>query len=167
VVTEEAIFYRRFVADVRRCAAGRAPASVAEIERRMSAALDAVEPQARERAWARLVAAVNELLAGVRPHEIGPAARLRAFARENADLGRPRDLAITDFRFEMRGESVLRDRAGRTYLVFAPPAKAAPPPRPLDEIVPGPTRRLAEWAVYGLCGGAAAAAMWFSFFVPV
>jgi hypothetical protein len=167
VVTEEAIFYRRFVADVRRCAAGRAPAAVAEIERRMTAALEAADPQARERAWARLVAAVNELLAGVRPHELGPAARLRAFARENADLGRPRDLAITDFCFEMRGESVLRDRAGRTYLVFAPPPKAAPPPPPLDEIVPGPTRRIAEWAVYGLCGGAAAAAMWFSFFVPV
>jgi hypothetical protein len=166
VVTEEAIFYRRFVADVRRCAAGRAPASVAEIERRIAAALDAA-PAERERAWARLVAAVNELLAGVRPHEHGAAARLRAFARENADLGRPRDLAITDFRFEMRGESMLRDRSGRTYLVFAPPAKAAPPPPPLDEVVPEPTRRLAEWAVYTVCGGAAAAAMWFAFFVPV
>ncbi|HEX3463094.1 MAG TPA: hypothetical protein VHS78_03440, partial [Candidatus Elarobacter sp.] len=139
----------------------------AEIERRMAAALDAAEPEARERAWARLVAAVNELLAGVRSHEAGAAARLRAFARENADLGRPRDLAITDFRFEQRGEGVLRDRAGRIYLVFAPPPKAAPAPPPLDEIVPGPTRRLVEWAVYGLCGGAALAAMWFSFFVPV
>lgn len=167
MVTEEALFYRRFVADVRRCAAGRAPASVAEIESRIAAALEAAEPQQRERAWARLVAAVNELLSGVRAHEHGAAARLRAFVRENADLGRPRDLAITDFRFTMRGDSVLRDRAGRTYLVFAPPAKAAPPPPPLDEVVPGPTRRLAEWAVYGLCGGAAAAAMWFSFFVPV
>ena len=133
----------------------------------MAAALDAADPVARERAWARLVAVVNELLAGVRSHELGAAARLRAFVRENADLGRPRDLAITDFRFELRGEGVLRDRRGRTYLVYAPPAKAAPPPPPLDEIVPGPTRTLVEWAVYGLCGGAALAATWFAFFVPV
>jgi hypothetical protein len=163
-VTDEAIFYRRFVDDVRRCAAGRAPASVAEIERRVSAAMVA-PPEVRERSWARVIAAVNELLSAVPAREIGPAARLRAFARENADLGRPRDLAITDFRFAMRPEGVLTGRGGRSYVVFAriPPVPSAV----LDEVVPGPTRRLAEWAVYSLCGGAAAAALWFSLIVPV
>src|ERR1700736_1428608 len=97
-MTEEALFYRRFIVDVRRCAAGRTPASVAEIEQRAQVALVAA-PAQRERLWARVVAAVNELLAGVPRRELGPAARLRAFVRENADLGRPRDLAITDFRF--------------------------------------------------------------------
>jgi hypothetical protein len=166
-VTDEAIFYRRFVDDVRRCAAGRAPASVAEIERRVDVAMGAA-PDVRERSWARVVAAVNELLAGVPPRELGAAARLRTFVRENADLGRPRDLAITDFRFVMRPESVLTDRSGRSYVVFARiPRAPNPPAHPLDEVVPGPTRRLAEWAVFGLCGGAAAAALWFAFVVPV
>jgi hypothetical protein len=164
-VTDEALFQRRFVEDVRRCAAGRAPASVAEIERRIDVAL-AAAPGERERHWARLVAAVNELLAGMPARFSGPAARLRAFARENADLGRPRDVAITDFRFVARAEGLLTDRRGRSYLVFAPIA-AAPPAVTLDEVVPGPTRLLAEWAVYSLCGGAAAAALWFAFIVPV
>jgi len=165
-VTDEALFRRRFVEDVRRCAAGRAPASVAEIEARIALALSA-GPQESERHWARLVAAVNELLAGLPPRFAPQAARLRAFARENADLGRPRDVAITDFRFDMRAQGIMADRMGRRYLVFAPIAPAAPPPAALDEVVPGPTRRLAEWAVYGLCGGAAAAALWFAFIVPV
>ncbi|HZW54491.1 MAG TPA: hypothetical protein VFF00_10665 [Candidatus Elarobacter sp.] len=164
-LTDEAIFYRRFVDDVRRCAAGRAPASVAEIERRVGVAMVAA-PEVRERSWARVVAAVNELLAGVPPRELGPAARLRAFVRENADLGRPRDLAITDFRFTMRPEGLLTDRAGRSYVVFARIPRV-PKLTTLDEVVPGPTRLLAEWAVYGLCGGAAAAALWFSLIVPV
>jgi hypothetical protein len=47
-------------------------------------------------------------------------------------------------------------RAGRTL-----------PLSGLAEVVPGPTRRLTEWAVYALCGGAAAAALWFAFIVPV
>jgi hypothetical protein len=165
ILTDEAIFCRRFVDDVRRCAAGRAPASVAEIERRIGAAMVA-PPEVRERSWARVVAAVNELLSGVPAREIGPAARLRAFVRENADLGRPRDLAITDFHFSMRPDGVLTGRGGRTYVVFAPIPRV-PPAAVLDEVVPGPTRRLAEWAVYGLCGGAAAAALWFSLIVPV
>jgi len=164
-MTEESLFYRRFVDDVQRCAAGCAPAVVVEIERRVRDALIA-EPTLRERAWARVVAAVNELLAGIPSHATGAAARLRAFVRENADLGRPRDVAITDFAFTLRGEGVLTDRSGRKYLMFARPPRARTPAT-LDEVVPGSTRRIAEWAVYSLCGGAAAAALWFAFIVPV
>lgn len=161
--TEETLFYRRFVDDVRRCAAGRAPATVAEIESRVRIALIA-PPAARERRWARVVAAVNELLVGLPGRDGGPFARLRTFVRENADLGRPRDVAITDFRFDMRAEGVLTGRRGRSYLVYAHLPRAV---RPLDEVVPGATRRLAEWAVYGLCGGAAAASLWLAFIVPI
>jgi hypothetical protein len=164
-MTEEAIFYRRFIDDVRRCAAGGAPASVSEIERRVGVALTA-EPERRERAWARAVAAVNELLSAIPERALGPAARLRAFVRENADLGRPRDLAITDFRFSTEPDGVLVARDGRRYLVFAPIVPATPVPV-LDEVVPPGTRRLAECAVYALCGGAATAALWFAFIVPV
>jgi hypothetical protein len=162
-VTEETLFYRRFVDDVRRCAAGRAPATVAEIESRVRVALIA-PPAARERRWARVVAAVNELLVGLPGRDGGPIARLRRFVRENADLGRPRDVAITDFRFDMRTEGVLTDRSGRSYLVYAQITRAAVP---LDEFVPSATRHLAEAAVYGLCGGAAVAALWFTFIVPI
>jgi hypothetical protein len=164
-MTEEVLFYRRFIDDVRRCAAGGAPASVAEIESRIGVALTA-GPERRERSWARVVAAVNELLAGVPERALGPAARLRAFVRENADLGRPRDLAITDFRFTTAVDGVLTAHDGRRYLVFAPIVPATPTPV-LDEVVPPGTRRLAECAVYALCGGAATAALWFAFIVPV
>jgi hypothetical protein len=160
---EETLFYRRFVDDVRRCAAGRAPATVAEIESRVRVALVA-PPAARERRWARVVAAVNDLLVGLPGRDGGPVARLRTFVRENADLGRPRDVAITDFRFDMRTEGVLTDRSGRSYLVFAQIRRAE---MPLDEVVPRATRRLAEWAVFALCGGTAAAAVWFAFIVPI
>lgn len=171
MMTDEAIFYRRFVADVRHCAGGQSPAYVAEIERRVRVALIA-PPSLRERRWARVVAAVNELLAGLggETARAAHAARLRAFVRENADLGRPRDLALTDFRFVPRGSAgVLTGRDGRRYLVFERFARAAGSlPLPgLDEDVPGPTRRLAEWAVYALCGGGALAALWFAFVVPL
>lgn len=166
-MTDEVLFYRRFVADVRRCAAGRAPASVAEIENRVRLALTAPSSQ-RERSWARLVAAVSELLAGVSDGEIGAAARLRTFVRENADLRRSRDVAITDFRFESSADCIVTDRKGRRYLLFASiPHVLRPVGAPLDEVVPPSTRRLAEWGVYTLCGAAAAAALWFSFVVPV
>ena len=135
-MTEESLFYRRFVDDVQRCAAGCAPAVVVEIERRVRDALIA-EPTLRERAWARVVAAVNELLAGIPSHATGAAARLRAFVRENADLGRPRDVAITDFAFTLRGEGVLTDRSGRKYLMFArPPRAASARPSPCGRSVP-------------------------------
>jgi len=172
-VTDEALFYRRFVSDVRRCAGGRAPTAVAEIERRIRVAMIAA-PGQRERRWARVVAAVADLLArfagGDQETEAAALARLREFVRENADLGRPHDVAITDFRFDTKVESVLVDGAGRAYLILAhrPGTPRRRPPEPaLEEIVPGPTRRLAEWAVFGLCGGAAAAALWFAFVVPV
>ena len=166
-MTDEALFYRRFVADVRRCAAGRAEASVLELEHRVRTALDA-PPSECERHWARVVAGVAELLAAV--GDGGDATRrLRAFLRENADLNRPRDVALTDFRVPARPAGVLHVRSGQRYLLFAGPARAARATVTvaLDEIVPAPARRLAEWSVYGLCGGAAAAALWFAFIVPV
>ncbi len=166
-MTDEATFYRRFVEDVRQCTGGRAPAAVAEIERRVRVALSA-PPALRERRWARVVAAVNELLAGLRGDaaRAAHAGRLRAFVRENADLDRPRDVAITDFRFVLQAESTLSASGGRRYLLYAPIARAPEPAGTRDER-PGPARRLAEWAVYGLCAGAAAAALWFAFVVPV
>lgn len=165
-MTDEALFYRRFVGDVRRCAGGRAPATVAEIERRTRLALSAPPPH-RERHWARLVAAIRELLSRFDDRSAA-AARLRTFLRENADLERPRDVAITDFRFVPRPEGVLAGPHGRSYLVFARIPRAPQAPEAvLDEIVAAPARRFAEGAVYLLCGGAAAAALWFAFIMPV
>jgi hypothetical protein len=162
-VTDEALFYRRFIDDVRHCAQGRAPASVVEIDRRVKLALGAA-PQQRDRLWARVVAAVAELLVG-HDDRSEAAGRLRAFLRENADLERPRDVAITDFRFAPRPESLFASANGRHYLVFARIPRAAV--GTLDEVVATPARRFAEWAVYSLCGGAAAAALWFAFIVPI
>jgi hypothetical protein len=165
-VTDESLFYRRFIEDIRRCAAGRAPSRVAELERRIHAALSA-PAEKRESLWARVVGGVSELLCTFGDRG-SAAARLRAFLRENADLARPRDLALTDFTFVGRPAGVLHARGGHRYLLFAPnPQAASDVPAVLDEVVPTPTRRLAEWTVYGLCGGAAAAAMWFAFIVPV
>lgn len=165
-MTDEALFYKRFVDDVRRCANGKAPSTVAEIERRVRAAMIA-PPSVRERRWSRVVAAINELLSGTTA-DPDAAARLRAFALENADLGRPRDVAITDFHLMGQPQGILRDARERAYLLFAPIACVSMRPiGALDEVVPDPTRRLAEWTVYGLCGGAALAALWFSFIVPV
>ena len=170
-MTDEAVFYRKFVDDVRSCAAGRAPSSVAEIAHRVRVAMIA-PPAQRERRWARVVAAVNDLLAGLPERESAAAARLREFARENADLGRPRDVALSDFRFTTRAEGVLSLQSGRSYLILAHVALAnahamRPPVPALEEVVPGPTRRLAELSVYGVCAAAAAAALWFAFIVPV
>ncbi len=81
--------------------------------------------------------------------------------------GRARDLAITDFRFAVRAAAVLTDRSGRTYLVYSPIPPPLEPLAPvLDEDVPRPARRLAEWVLYVLWGVAAAAAFWFVFLVP-
>jgi hypothetical protein len=166
-MTDEALFFRRFVDDVRRCAAGRAHAAVAEIERRVRVAMIS-SPSVRERRWARVVTAVNELLATAGDADVAAIERLRAFVRENADLGRPRDVAITDFRLTTRAESIVTIGAERRYLVFATIARAASRPiAALEEIVPGPTRRVTEWAVYALCGGAALTALWFAFVAPV
>lgn len=166
-MTDEALFYKRFVDDVRRCAKGRAASSVAEIERRVRVAMIA-PPSVRERRWSLVVAAINDLLSRGTAADPGAAARLRAFALENADLGRPRDVAITDFHVAGRPQGILRDARERAYLVFGPIACVSLRPiGSLDEVVPAPTRRLAEWAVYALCGGAAFAALWYSFIVPV
>jgi hypothetical protein len=91
--------------------------------------------------------------------------------------GNARELSITDFCFATSADGVLTDRSGRSYLVYAParPAAARPvpalpapsPPAPVfDEEVPRPARRFAEWALYALCGAAAAATIWFVFVVP-
>ena len=78
-----------------------------------------------------------------------------------------RELAITDFRFATRPAGVLTDRSGRIYLLHAPVRRATNPPAPVfHEDVPRPARRFAEWALYALCGAAAAAAIWFVFVVP-
>ncbi len=165
-MTAEARFYHRFVDDVRHCAAGRDPASVAEIARRVRVAMIAA-PSVRERRWARVVSAVDELVSALPSRQSGATARLRAFVRENADLGRPRDLAISDFQFESRPERILTAADGRSFLVLALSLRAPLLPAPaLDEIVPGPTRRVAEWAVYALCGGAAALGLWLTFILP-
>jgi hypothetical protein len=165
-VTDESLFYRRFVGDVRACAGRRAPAAVREIELRIEAALAAPVPE-REGRWARVVSAIAELLAVV-DERTPPVVRLRRFLRENADLNRPRDVALTDFRFVVRPDTVLRVGGTQRYLLFAPfPRATAAAARALDEIVPTPARRLAEWCVYGLCSGAAAAALWFAFVAPV
>jgi hypothetical protein len=81
-----------------------------------------------------------------------------------------RELAITDFRFAARADAVLTDRAGRSYLVYAPvwPTPKPRPPAPnFTDVVPAPTtRRVAEWALYAFWGAAAAAAIWFVFLLP-
>jgi hypothetical protein len=166
-MTDEALFYRRFVDDVRRCAGGRTTATVAEIERRVRVALIA-PPSVRERRWARVVAAVKEFLASLEGGDPGAVQRLHAFVRENDDLGRPRDVALSDFRFTATPERVLVGADGRAYLVFATLARSAMRPiNALEEVVPAPTRRLASGLVYALCGGAALAALWFAFLFPV
>jgi hypothetical protein len=81
-------------------------------------------------------------------------------------LERPRDVAITDFHVVMLPDGVLTDRSGRTYLTYARGRRGPMRGAPLLEAVPRSTRRFVEWTLYTLCGSAAAAAMWFAFFVP-
>jgi hypothetical protein len=82
-------------------------------------------------------------------------------------LERPRDVAITDFCVVMLPDGVLTDRSGRTYLTYARSRRASDRARPIrDDSIPGPVRRLAEWALYTLCGGAAVTAAWFAFLLP-
>ena len=82
-------------------------------------------------------------------------------------LERARDLAITDFRLVMLPDGVFQDRSGRTYLSYARNRRATNlAARIPDEAVPAPARRLVEWALYTLCGGAMATAIWVAFLVP-
>jgi hypothetical protein len=167
-MTDEAIFFRRFVSDVRSCASGRAPARVAEIERRLLLAMLA-PPEVRERRWAGVVAAISALLADVAEKDGRHAERLRAFVRENADLWRGRDVVISDFRstfteraFNARAASVLTTADGRRYLTFTlneRPREEGPAARRLG--------RLAARAVYVLCGVVALTALWFAFALPL
>ena len=164
-MSDETLFYRRFVADVRRCAGDRSTASVAEIERRVRVAMIA-SPSVREQRWSRVVAAVNQLLDDTATVDPDAAARLRAFVRENADLGRVRDFAITDIPFVTRAAGTLRTRDGRIYVLLEHIAAfVRRPVAALDEVVPPSTRHVTEWLVYGLCGGAALGAVWFAFLV--
>lgn len=163
--TDEALFYRRFVDDVRRCAGSKATESVAEIARRVRVAMIAA-PSVRERRWARVVAAIDALLDDTAAEDPAAAARLRAFVRENADLGRARDFAMTDVPFEYRPAGTLTARDGRTFVLFDHVAAfVSRPIAALDEVVPPSTRHLTEMLVYALCGGAALAAAWFAFIV--
>ncbi|HWT04681.1 MAG TPA: hypothetical protein VN224_02900 [Xanthomonadales bacterium] len=164
-MTDDVLFCGGLVDDVRRCAAERAPALVAEIEARIERLLVAAPPE-REHSLAHVVAAVNALLAGVPRDALGSAARLRAFVRENAHLERARDLSITDFRFVMLPDGALSDRSRRSYLSYARIPPATKPGHVLDETVSGPARSLVAWALYTLCGAAAATAIWFAFLVP-
>jgi hypothetical protein len=161
-MTDEALFYHRFVADVRSCAAGRAPAWVAEIERRVLFAMIA-PPEVRDRRWAQVIAAIGTLLADVE-QENGHAQRLRAFVRENADLWRARDVAISDFRIVGRPESVVTGIDGRRYLAFARRRRADA--RPRSPAAPRATR-IAAWGVYALCTVVALTALWFAFALPL
>ncbi|HEV3086925.1 MAG TPA: hypothetical protein VGX96_06830 [Candidatus Elarobacter sp.] len=82
--------------------------------------------------------------------------------------GRPRDLAITDFRFAERPDVVLAGRNGHSYLLYARSVRAPAH----DALVTGDgsgnvARRVAEFAVYTFGGAAAVTAMWFGFLVPV
>ena len=85
---------------------------------------------------------------------------------ENPHLGRPRDLASTDVRFEMLMDGLLTGRNRRTYLMH----ERIEPARERrafddDENVSEPARRLVEFVLCTLCGGGALAAVWFTFFV--
>jgi hypothetical protein len=85
----------------------------------------------------------------------------------SAHRTRPRDLAITDFDFVMLPDGVLEDRSGRRYLTYARNHGVTMRSAPfLGETVSEPVRRIAEWALYALCGGAMATAIWLVFFVP-
>ena len=164
-MTDEARFFRQFVEDVRRCARGHASASVAEIERRVRVAMIAA-PSVRERRWSRVVAAVNQLLEDTESVDPQAAARLRAFVRENADLGRPRDFALTDILLRSRPAGTLRARDGRVFVLVDHVVELISRPiAALDEVVPPSTRHLTEWLVYALCGGAALGAAWLAFIV--
>lgn len=82
-------------------------------------------------------------------------------------LERARDVAITDFRLVMLPDGVFQDRSGRTYLSYARNHRGTNlAARVSGEPVPAPARRLVEWALYTLCGGALATAIWFVFLMP-
>jgi hypothetical protein len=86
---------------------------------------------------------------------------------QSPHLAGPRDVAITDFHVVMLPDGVLEDRSGRRYLTYARNHRITMRSAALfDGAVPGPVRRLAEWALYMLCAGAAAAAICFAFLVP-
>ena len=112
---DEALFYERFLADVRRCAPGRR-AVVLSVGRRLRGALGA-RPGERERRWALVVRAIRDLLRAGADRESPPARRLRDFVRENADLTVARDVAITDLVPRLRPAAVLAARRGR-YVLF-------------------------------------------------
>jgi hypothetical protein len=82
--------------------------------------------------------------------------------------GRPRDLAITDFRFAERPDTVLAGRNGHCYLLYASGSSArAARPRLVARARATPARRLVECVLYVFSGGCAAAAVWFGFIVPI
>ncbi|HTW84333.1 MAG TPA: hypothetical protein VMD91_09720 [Candidatus Sulfotelmatobacter sp.] len=126
-MTDEVLFYERFLADVRRCAPGRR-AAVLEVARRLRAALRAPAPE-RDRRWSFVVLAIRDLLVVVADRNSGAARRLCDFVRENADLNLPRDVALTDFTPRLVPAGVLVGTRGR-YLLLAPRVRTSRPPRP-------------------------------------
>jgi hypothetical protein len=84
----------------------------------------------------------------------------------HAHAERARDLSITDFHFVMLPDGVLTDRSGRRYLTYARSRGATKRGARLDEAVSAPARRLVAWALYTLCGAAAATAIWLAFVEP-
>ena len=83
-MSDEAVFYRTFMEDVRACAGARGGAYVLEIDHRIRLALSS-SPRHRDARWARVVAAVTKLLTAL-DRNVPAAARLHAFVHENADL---------------------------------------------------------------------------------
>ncbi|MGD1067375.1 MAG: hypothetical protein ABR975_11210 [Vulcanimicrobiaceae bacterium] len=127
-MTDEVLFYERFLADVRRCAPGRRSA-VLEVGRRVRAALLAPADE-RDRRWSFVVAALRELLVVVADRESAEARRLRAFLRENDDLNVARDLAVTDVMPRLYPAGILVGARG-TYLLLEVGARAARHPTPV------------------------------------
>lgn len=136
-MTDEVLFYERFLADVRRCAPGRR-AAVLEVGRRVRAALLAPADQ-RDRRWSFVVAAIRELLVVVADRESAEARRLRAFLRENDDLNVARDLAVTDVMPPLYPAGVLVGTSG-TYLLLEVGARAARPRMPVPYATTLPQR---------------------------
>ncbi|MEA2718987.1 MAG: hypothetical protein QOJ39_851 [Candidatus Eremiobacteraeota bacterium] len=82
--------------------------------------------------------------------------------------GRPRDLAITDFRFVERPVAVLAGRNGHRYLLYASGSDArASHAHPVAGARANPTRRLAESVLYAFSGVCVMATVWFGFVVPI
>lgn len=83
------------------------------------------------------------------------------------DLGRRRELSISDYCFMIHAESLLTDRGGYTYLVHTPSSRSVRAlGRALDDSVSEATRRIVACALAVLVSGTFGAAIWFAYFAP-